>query len=67
MVHKHSFVISFSFLIGQLLSSSLFSTENLPPQSLSSPHQSANTQEIQIHITPIRSSSPLIRMAPSPL
>lgn len=34
--------------------------------SLSFPHQSANTQEIQIHITPIRSSSPPIRMAPSP-
>ncbi|KAF3538471.1 hypothetical protein F2Q69_00020978 [Brassica cretica] len=36
--------------------------KNSPPQSLSSPLQSANTHEIQIHITPIRSSSPPIRM-----
>ena len=62
MAQKHSFVISFSFLVGQLLSSSLFSIQNSPPQSLSSPLQSANTHEIQIHITPIRSSSPPIRM-----
>ena len=66
MAQKHSFVISFSFLVGQLLSSSLFSIQNSPPQSLSSPLQSANTHEIKIHITPIRSSSPPIRMAPSP-
>ena len=33
MVHKHSFMISFSFLTGQLLSSSFFSIENSPPQS----------------------------------